>query len=536
MTLAYTAPLIAHLTSAIPGVAKDHDVATMVWNVAWVRQALNSGGDLLRTDAVLLPFGADLRLHTYGLLQGLMAYPFTGLLGAVGAFNLMLIVNLWLNGAALYALIYAETENMPAAVVAASWVMLSAPLVFHFSVGRPSFAALWIVALALLWFRGLLDQPRLWKGVALGLALFAALLSDFQIVFYAALWLTLYGITRLIRDGRRLLERQRMITLGLAGLIFLIPFIAFFYPALANAKGSGYQQPVLDGMTLFSFRLQDYVTPQTVPLIYGYDMLVAVLAAPFILRRASRYRAWLLSALFILLLALGPFLQVPSGNTHIPLPFAAFSLWSPLLNFRTPYRLALPAQLGLGVVAGYVLAALLARVRPRFVIGFLTVAVILRLLMTFDHDPLRIQTYPTYAIYDQIAAEPGDFAILEVPFGVRSGLDRIGQGGEILQYYQAIHGKRLLNGMIARLPGSVLSFYRQHMALIFLSGETTRLKPELDSDFAEVLAWSGARYVLVHRALLDDFQIAQIEGFLNRQPVLERLGVESDLVIYLNRS
>ena len=44
--------------------------------------------------------------------------------------------------------------------------------------------------------------------------------------------------------------------------------------------------------------------------------------------------------------------------------------------------------------------------------------------------------------------------------GVRSGIERIGSGGEVLSYYQHIHGKPLVNGMIARVPSSVFEAYR----------------------------------------------------------------------------
>src|SRR6266849_5391787 len=92
--LIYVWPLVSQLTTAIPGGPEDRDVATMVWNIGWVHHVLVSGGHPLRSDDVLVPFGADLRLHTYGFLQGLLAAPFVGLLGVVGAYNLVLLATL----------------------------------------------------------------------------------------------------------------------------------------------------------------------------------------------------------------------------------------------------------------------------------------------------------------------------------------------------------------------------------------------------------------------------------------------------------
>src|SRR4051794_24867035 len=111
VALVYAWPLASRLTTAMPGTSGDLDVATFVWNVGWTRDALDHGYDILHTDTVLIPFGADLRLHTYGLLQGLMAYIPQELLGVVGAFNLIVLTTLWLNGVAAYALVEYETGD-----------------------------------------------------------------------------------------------------------------------------------------------------------------------------------------------------------------------------------------------------------------------------------------------------------------------------------------------------------------------------------------------------------------------------------------
>lgn len=532
VTCVYSWPLLSRLSSAIPGVAKDHDVATMAWNVGWVQHALLTGADLLHTDMVFAPFTVDLRLHTYGLLQGLMVYPLTGILGVIGAYNAAVILTLFLNGATLYALIRGEVQNRLASVIAAVWTMLGTPLLFQINVGRPAFGSIWITCLALMVARRLFDEPKWWHGVALGGLLLAALLSDFQIVLFTALWLVIYGVYRLASDQRKILTLKHVLVLGLAGLIFALPFFALFYPALSSSVDAGYPQPTLEGMMLYSFRLADYFTPGVLELVYGYELLAALIIALVIFRRRGGYGFWWLGGVGMLVLALGPYFQ-PSPEGHlIPLPFALLSLWKPLSNFRTPYRLAMPALIGLGVVAGYVLAWGLPRIRSRWVLGVVAVVITAaQVLFAVVHDPFNVQTYPAYAFYQQIADEPGDFTLLEVPFGVRSGLDRIGNGGEILQIYQSIHHKRLINGMIARLPVSIFRFYRSHPSLLFLAGEAP-LSDNLDADFEDMLQWSGTRYVLVHTALMSDEDQIVVKEFLDRQPELQAVGNEGDMLIY----
>ncbi len=364
ITITYTWPLIQSLTTSIPGTPNDHDVATMVWNVDWVRRALNGHASLFWTDMVIVPFGADLRLHTYGLLQGLIAYPFTESLGVVGGYNLALVTTLFLNGVMSYTLVLRQVRQALPALVAAAWLMLGTPLLFHFRVGRPAFAAIWIVMGALLAAGSLLDQPRTFKGISLGLLLVAALLTDFQIVLFAVLWLSLYVAYRFWRDRRVMLERSRVLAMLLAGLIFAIPFAMIYYPALSGAEAAGYPRIGLANMVIYSFRFWDYMSPEVIPYAYCSEFLLAAFGGVLLFRSRGEYKFWLVSAIAFLILALGPYLQ----PWEIPLPFAAFKLLPILGQFRTPARLTIPALIGFEVVAGLVLAFVLTRIHSRLIL------------------------------------------------------------------------------------------------------------------------------------------------------------------------
>ncbi len=505
VAITYTWPLLSRLTVAIPGGPTDLDVATMVWNVGWVSHALAAGGPLLRTDDVLVPFGADLRLHTYGLFPGLLVSPLVPLAGVVGAFNLMLIGTLVLNGVVCYALLYQETSSAPASLVAATCFMLATPLLDQLTVGRPTFASLWLVAASLLVMRALLRRPHLWHGVALAALLLGAMFTDFQIALYAALWLAMYAVWRL--------RWQHAPSLALGAWLSAVVFGVVLYPAL---RSDDVPRPALADMQEYSFRVWDFVDPTVLQHAYGLELGVTAVAAIVIWRRPS---VWLLGALVCEVLALGPYLQ----PTEVPLPFAALSLWPPLGQFRTPYRLAMPAVLGLAVVLGMVLARW--RVSNRMWVALALVAA--RTAVALLLDPLPTQSYPSYALYQRLAAEPDRFTLLEVPFGVRSGLERIGNGGEVLEFYQHVHGKPLLNGMIARLPSSVFTEYRAHPALLLLSGEPIDATAE---DLRAVLAWTDARYIVVHRAMLTADQRQRIEALVTQIADLEE--IESDLAVY----
>lgn len=526
----YSWPLLSNLTIAIPARPDFADVTEYVWNTGWVRHALTSDNALLHTDALFAPFGADLRLNTFGLLQGLLAFPLTYLLGVVGAYNAVLLLTLFLNGAVAYALFHRQSGHALSAFIAAAWFMLASTVLMQIRVGRSALGALWIVAGSLLALASLLERPRLWKGVLLGLLLTAALITDFQILLFSALWLAMYAAYWFWRN-RAL--RPVLPPVLLSGAIPLVPFALIYYPALAGAEAAGYPQPSFDAMLVYSFAIEHYLNPKLWWIAAGsYELAAAAPAAIilFFFRRRGRYLFWVAGALVFLALALGPYLQ----PTEIYGPFAALSVWPPMRQFRTPGRLTIPATIGLATAAALVLAPLLARIPWRTGRLLLAaVAVVGSFLFANAKNPFVVQTYPQYETYSQIAAEPEPFTLLEVPFGVRSGVQRIGNGGEVVQYYQHIHGKRLINGSMARLPRRLFRFYRGHPSLLFLSGQGDPPGDDvLDSDFADVLAWSEAGYVILHRSLLDDAQAGRIQRFLDRQPALQFSHTERDLVVY----
>ena len=146
--LAWAAPITVRLGTNLPGTPADLDVASMVWNVGWVYRAIETPASLLRSDAVLVPFGADLTAHTYGLFPATLVWPIAHLSGALTAFNVMLLGTLVLNGWLGYALYRDLGVSRGAAMAGAAALMLSGPALDQFRVGRPIFAAPWVTCAA----------------------------------------------------------------------------------------------------------------------------------------------------------------------------------------------------------------------------------------------------------------------------------------------------------------------------------------------------------------------------------------------------
>lgn len=529
VTVSYTWPLLSRLTVAIPGRFELTDTTETIWSIGWVYQALSRGENVWYTDRLFVPYGADLRFNVFGLLQGLLAFPLVPLLGGVGASNFVIIITMFLNGISAYFLVSDHIKHTFASLLASVCHMLSLAVVWHFSAGRNALPALWIVSISLLCLKILLDNPSIWKGLLLGCSLIAALLTDLHVTIFTCMWGSFYVVAYYWKNGFRKSFFKLFTSFLIAISMFVSAFCFVLIPSLPSLSGDGFPVPSLDDTASYAFSIKDFVDPQQIPFIYGFDFLLSTVLAVFLFRWQGDYRFWLFGSLIFLVLSLGPYLK----PTHIPLPYSLVSVWTPLRNFRTPYRFVIPATIGLTLVMGYVLASLLTKVPARGVailVGGVIIA--LQLWYTIRVQPFETQVYPSYAFYQQISNESGDFAVIEVPFGVRSGLDQIGQGGERVQYYQHIHGKRILNGSLARLPTTLFSFYRSHPSLIFFSGDMSVDRSRLSDDFSNVLGWAEARYVLVHRSLMPVEHSQQIESFLDQQPQLQRIGLENDLVIY----
>jgi hypothetical protein len=525
VALAWSAPIAQRLATDLPGTPVDTDVATMAWNVAWVQRAIDTPATLLRSEAVLVPFGADLRAHTYGLFPAVMVWPVARAAGALTAFNVMLIATLILNGWLGYLLFRDIGTSRASALVAASALMLSGPALEQFRVGRPIFAAIWITCAALFATRRLLARPTALWTATLGGALVAALFTDLQILLFTTLWVGWIVIWHVASGGG--LDIRRAAALAIAGAIVAIPFLLIVYPAFG---GGSLPVPDREEAVRYSFRWWDYLTLSVMPrAIGGYELALAAIAGVVVLKGDRRLRGWWFGAAVFLVLALGPTLKF----TGWPLPFALFSWWPPFGQFRVPSRLTIPAAIGLAAVLALLLDRVLARFDSRRAAAAVASLLIVRVLLAMANHPFETQQYQASTIYTYLSRARDAGTLIEVPVGVRSGLDRIGHGEETLQYYQMIHGRPIINAMVARLPAEVFAFYRSHPSLMLLAGEpVSATDQEIASDLDTVIDAIKASHIVMHPTRMIPGRLARITRLLDTHPRLRHWISEGGVVAY----
>ena len=259
----------------------------------------------------------------------------------------------------------------------------------------------------------------------------------------------------------------------------------------------------------------------TVFLGYGV-LLLALLGCVFAWHRV---RMWAWEAILFALLTLGPLLQIngrylfsfdnllrEQGLEHgvtIPLPFALLHYLPIVRANRVPNRFSVVLVLALAVLAGYGAMILLRRLThlPKSVAAITTMFLLVLALFDQVSVPLPLSDARVPEVYQEIAAQEDDFAILELPLGWRNSFGTLGAEETRLQYYQAWHHKRLLAGNISRAPTFKFDYFKRIPLFYALTeAEMYRTPDEVTlararAQAGELLTLYDIRYLVVHDAI-----------------------------------
>ncbi|MFN2185457.1 MAG: interleukin-like EMT inducer domain-containing protein, partial [Anaerolineae bacterium] len=215
------------------------------------------------------------------------------------------------------------------------------------------------------------------------------------------------------------------------------------------------------------------------------------------------------------LMTLGPSLRVNGQDTGIPLPFALVAQLPFFKGNRYPSRYSVLFVLSLSVLVAFGLAAILrtrklgARVSPRSaprtIAGLALVALVL-----FEHlsIPLPLSDMRVPDVYQAIADEmPGDWTLLDLPVAWRNGFRVTGTQHPLImfeQYYQTVHGKRILAGNTSRNPPLKFQYFTEAPVLNTIIALETghQVDPSVvDQDrllAGDVLRFFNIEAILVH--------------------------------------
>ncbi|MFN8453631.1 MAG: interleukin-like EMT inducer domain-containing protein [Anaerolineae bacterium] len=378
--------------------------------------------------------------------------------------------------------------------------------------------------------------------------------ASFLLVFIALYWIweTGWGVWQYSRHSPFTIHHsyRKGIPLGLftifsshlrAVLIFgftcalgLSPILAHMLPDLRAegdflAQGSGFasnysadglgfviptsHHPFLGGLIAHT-AIQNFSLGQHIYL--GVVLLVLFAIGLAISYRHPGIRFWLVAAVIFALLCLGPSLTFNGHNTGLPGPFVLLQNLPFFKGNRYPSRYSVMLLLSLSVIAAFALAKIAQWANRHHIIhlsshnlqpsSFILPFVALLFLLEHLSAPLPQSDMHVPQAYQTIAADPGDFTVLDLPLAWRNGFRITGPfttGFMFGQFYQTYHQKRLLQGNTSRNPEFKFQYFTNAPLLNSLIALQTghSLPPERrEADqaiAAETLRFFNIKYIVV---------------------------------------
>lgn len=521
LTLIITYPLVTHLFSHVPGSPTwAFDEFTYLWNQWWFKHSvLDVQSNPFHSDLIYYPLGIDLVLYTYHLFHAVVGLPLQLVFGVPFASNLMLWFSTITGGYGAFLLVRWLLRGSRATTPWLAYLpALGAGLLYAFSANRAIYQALghysianvqWLPFALLYFLKALGESGARGRRAAALAGLFAAFFFLTEMTFGIFLALALLILLPFEFINRRAAARAHgaaqpdwrdtLVKLGVAGLVALVVSSYLLFPVVRELTQGGYELEGWGDALKLSSDLVGLATPVALHPLWGQDwvqtlrdvkvgqaqfldvntnflgwltLALALLGAVVAWKRA---RGWVWLVLVFTLLALGPLLQIngqyrfdldgllPEGVT-VPLPYA-LTHFLPVLNAnRSVNRFGLVVMLALAVLVGYALDWLLRRPlfsrRPRLA---LVVTALLLGGLLFEHLawPMPLSDARTPAFYQQIAQEPGQFAIMHLPLGWRNSFRVFGAEDTRLQWYQQTHQRPMLGGNISRSPAIKLGYFER---------------------------------------------------------------------------
>lgn len=521
--LALHTPLF-NIETHVPGTPTT-DYYHFHWNYWWMRHAITQGLPIYETNYVFFPYSNNLAYHTLTPFWFPVWAVLEPLIGTVGAVSGIMLTAFTLNGAVLYTLLRTEGVNMGLALIGGVMLELSSMMfTAAFWTNLNLMNWFWLPALILLWKRiysTRRPRPQLQWAVIFGVALWAMVLCDLQYPLFAAFLVVPYGLLT-IWQTKSNVARLQLIGIGIIAMIVAVTLLWFVGPLpyiLSFDRGGLTSTPVESAVSI-PFPLgylwhTDTGTPVGVLLLPG---IILALSLSFRTRTTLPKIRWLWLALVAVPLTLSVGGSIRIGSADIPMPY---TLLHQALGgmFRYPERFlpvfTIPALLFIGIT----LTALLndrPRVRRWLPAGIL-------LLILIDSQTLRslpIQPLPpTYAFYEAMGNEPYDYVVVESPTGASSGETLIGESPySTLMFYGITHGKRMINGHLARVNIDHVWYLRTDDPLLSWLGQRRFIEPEVvEAHMQEMITEYPIGYFVIHGDLIGRETVAyqEIIGYFN---------------------
>ena len=536
--MTWPAPL--HLSERLIGNSIDNWI--FYWNNWWLERAITEGHDWFFTPYLFYPQGTSLIAHSISHTNSILACALKPLVGQVSAYNLTLLLGLWLSAVGMYLLVYSLTCHRIAAFVA-GFIFAFAPYHLTQALAHMHLGSIqWWPFYAFFLHRAL-GEHRIRD--ALGAGLFAALTlwTGPHLALLLALWTLVYAGWWLVARRRTWLRTIGILgTTALSALLLSLPIVI---PAVENWNEIAHAPTRLVEQTTRQTDLLAYLIPPTYNTLIGshlvpfYERFIAnrafmpypgfavlALALTALVKQTKKALFWGLSGGLWVLLAAGSVLRFNDTlYPHVLLPYRFVGHIFPISMLRAPDRFNLLLVFSLSTLAGLG-AAWIHRHRRRWLLPLVSL-----ILLEYLCIPLPMWDLPPSSpFFEQMTHEETDYCVVDYPMGY--------EPAKLWLYFQTLHGKPLVEGHVSRYTAADYAFiYSQPLLRALYQAED--LPPYLPPDDGtgipletdtyvqalgpalRALESSGVRYVLLHKPYLDATLQAHFQRVLPIVPVYE---------------
>jgi len=536
LTILFTWPLAANFTNFANGSVQD------VYHELWY---LNLDYHLpygpffaLHTNSILYPYGVPLYFQVFSPLHAIIGAPIYYLFGLVPAYNFLYMFTFFVSAFTMYLLAWYLTGNRYAAFFA-GLVFGFAPVHTGQGIAHLNIMASELLPLFALFFIKMARERRDRNALYAGILIALNAMLDLHFLLLSGMIVAAFLLYSVFAQKSAILNKTYLIRffvmiLG-AGLIGFVVYYQTFYglvfapsPLGATAASTlahphrspdllqfllpAPENPFFGRYTAATFA--NFISFPQVRTYIGYTALALSVGGVATNRSRREVIFWGFLALFAFAIALGPQIQAGGEVTVLQGPWTYIEYLVPIFRaFRTPYRIDYLVALGVAVLSGYGIAALLSSIRGRAgrrrVLAVATQVGVAALLSTtliaeFLPTPYPMLNTNIDPFYTRVLAnDHANFTVLEVPAY---------PGNDVYLYYQTAYHKPLLNGHISRTPASSLIFLESTPFIDqfgqYLKGRKTVPRDILNQTISNIriapyiLDEYHIKYIIVHKDLL----------------------------------
>jgi len=219
----------------------------------------------------------------------------------------------------------------------------------------------------------------------------------------------------------------------------------------------------------------------------------------------------------------------------IPLPYLIWHFVPILGGNESATRMFVFFILGISIIGGYGTRALLERYSKKriwclqghhLIFSVLLIAILFEYLPT----PLKMMPVPVPKVYAEIKKDKEDFCVVDLPlfyipdpkdpFYIRTQKETYYKYYNIYSglslYYQTVHGKKILGGMLGRFPNDMINYVEENTFLKLLAYPETITVPSSNLSVADTRK-DRLKYIVIHKTHLSDLDLMRIRLFLDGQ-------------------